>query len=347
MNKIILASLIAMSVLFVSCGDDDKPTAGSEMTIISINPMKGAVGTPVLITGTNFPANKADLAVTFNSTSAIIDSIVGTSKIYVRVPAGASTGKISLTALEKTVQSAEPFTIINSTASLLPSTADNYWIYSKFQLDSLNNVIIVNPGTDSIVSAGSINKLGKNATFFKTFSKQNVGSEYTVGIDQFYYEENQVLFTHSSWFDDLMNFGGMGLQLPFQISEQWLKLIDPFRNDWTIYSRTFNKETFNFGTLDGELTLRGVNLGTLDYTLNNKLYTDTRRVDIVMIFNGSVNTQLGVIPLNLQRILNLWYAPGVGKLKAKMSSMPFIVPSFGINQVIPGYEQIISKYQIK
>lgn len=350
MKTKLLILAILLPLILIACSDDDKPTSSSKPSFESFSPNSGSVGTPVVITGKNFPSNKADIAVKFNGTLAVVDSVTfgssDNSKIYLRVPVGASTGKISITISGTIYQFAEDFTVVSSNVSLLPLDEGNYWVYSKLQLDSNNATINANPGRDSLIAAGIVSILGKSANSQAMFSKVDLSTNYTKGSDQYYYEENSVIYTHSNWFDELMNFGSGGLALPFSIDEQWLKLVDPNASEWMIYTRNFNNETLSFGTLTGTLTLMGINLGTSTAQVSGKSYPNTRQINVKFNFVGNAITALGTIPLNLERVLSVWYAPAIGKIKVKMNTMRFVIPGL-MDQWIPGYEQNLTDYRLK
>jgi Divergent InlB B-repeat domain len=78
-------------------------------TIASFTPASGPVGTNVTITGTNFTGATA---VTFNGANASFSATSATT-IQATVPAGATTGSISVTAPGGTATSAGPFTVVN------------------------------------------------------------------------------------------------------------------------------------------------------------------------------------------------------------------------------------------
>jgi len=80
---------------------------GALPTISSFSPMNGPVGTPVTITGTNFTGATS---VAFNGTAAAF-TINSSTQISTTVPAGATTGKISVTKSSGTVFSVDDFTV--------------------------------------------------------------------------------------------------------------------------------------------------------------------------------------------------------------------------------------------
>ncbi|MEQ8364084.1 MAG: IPT/TIG domain-containing protein [Cyclobacteriaceae bacterium] len=82
-------------------------------TITSFTPAAGSIGTTVTITGTNFSATPSNNMVMFNGATAIVTASTATS-ITTTVPAGATTGKISVTVAGNTATSANDFTILTT-----------------------------------------------------------------------------------------------------------------------------------------------------------------------------------------------------------------------------------------
>jgi len=73
-----------------------------EPQISGINPEQGAVGTQVMISGTDFSTDKDDISVEFNGTiSEVVSATL--SSIETRVPENATTGPISITVRNVTV----------------------------------------------------------------------------------------------------------------------------------------------------------------------------------------------------------------------------------------------------
>ena len=68
----------------------------TSLSITSLNPTSGPVGTSVTVTGTNFGATQGASTITFNGTLATPTSWIATS-IVVPVPAGATTGSVVVT----------------------------------------------------------------------------------------------------------------------------------------------------------------------------------------------------------------------------------------------------------
>ncbi len=98
---IVLSFPLAVVPLLQGCaqakngaGTSPAPTAASSIT--SVTPNSGAVGTSVMIAGTNFGTTQGTSTVTFNGTAANPTGWSGTS-IAVAVPSGATTGNVVVT----------------------------------------------------------------------------------------------------------------------------------------------------------------------------------------------------------------------------------------------------------
>jgi hypothetical protein len=113
-------ALTLIAVFTFSCDSgDEKPALP---TILSVSPAQAEVGETVTITGTNL---SAVTAVKFNATTATIDSKSATT-IVTKVPAGATSGKISVTAPAGSASSAADFTVVvaPTIASFSPAKAE-------------------------------------------------------------------------------------------------------------------------------------------------------------------------------------------------------------------------------
>jgi RHS repeat-associated protein len=92
-------------------------------TITSLSPTSGAVGASVTITGTNFGATQGSSTVTFNTTNATSITSWSATSIVVTVPAGATTGSVSVT-VGGVVSNKKTFTVVAapSITSLSPTS---------------------------------------------------------------------------------------------------------------------------------------------------------------------------------------------------------------------------------
>lgn len=98
---------------FQSCKKNDTPPAPPPPVAPVINnfsPVKGAVGTTIIITGTNFDSIPANNVVKFNGVTATVSQASAT-QLTVKVPAGALTGKITATVNSLMATSSTNFTV--------------------------------------------------------------------------------------------------------------------------------------------------------------------------------------------------------------------------------------------
>lgn len=99
-------AIVSLILLFLtSCGGGTEPP-----DIYEFNPASGVVGTTVTINGLGFDPGGANNIVKFNGTIAPITSS-GNNTLVVTVPAGATTGSISVTVNGQTAISSSVFTV--------------------------------------------------------------------------------------------------------------------------------------------------------------------------------------------------------------------------------------------
>lgn len=107
LNKFRLSFVIVTVILLflTSCGSGTEPPDIYEFT-----PTSGVVGASVTINGIGFDPGGVNNIVKFNGTTAPITSF-GDNTLVVTVPAGATTGNISVTVNGQTATSSSVFTV--------------------------------------------------------------------------------------------------------------------------------------------------------------------------------------------------------------------------------------------
>lgn len=126
-------------------------------TITSFTPTTGPIGTPVVITGTNFSTTPASNAVTFFNNRAATVSGSTTTTINTTVPASSVTGRISVTVNCVTVQSATNFIV---GAAPVPTITS----FTPTSGPVGTTVIITGTNFSSTPSANTVNFNGTAAT---------------------------------------------------------------------------------------------------------------------------------------------------------------------------------------
>jgi len=95
--------------------------AAGQSATFEFHPKSGPVGASVTISGSNFSTDPAQDTVKFNGTTASISSASATT-LVVTVPAGATTGTLSITSPGGSVASADSFTVLTSPGTLTISS---------------------------------------------------------------------------------------------------------------------------------------------------------------------------------------------------------------------------------
>jgi N-acetylglucosamine-6-sulfatase len=116
------ALLIAMSAIAIVAGLAF-PARAEAPSVTGFDPTSGAIGSSVTIAGSGF---RGATDVTFNGASAARFSIDSDAQITATVPAGATTGPISVVTPEGTATSADGFTATNQNIVLILSDDQRY-----------------------------------------------------------------------------------------------------------------------------------------------------------------------------------------------------------------------------
>ncbi|HEY8933927.1 MAG TPA: IPT/TIG domain-containing protein [Cyclobacteriaceae bacterium] len=159
-----LVNLLCILVFLVGCKKSDEPAP--QLSITSFTPTSGAEGTSVTITGQSFSTTAANNVVKFNGTTATVMNATAT-EITTNVPAGATSGKITVTVNGATATSATDFTFLPTpvitsftpgyylSGSTLPSVVISG---SNFSTTTTDNVVKFN-GATATVSAATATQL--------------------------------------------------------------------------------------------------------------------------------------------------------------------------------------------
>ncbi len=222
-----------------------------------------------------------------------------------------------------------------------PLTIGSYWIYDVFMLDD-NGTANLMPDYDSSVVVSSIDLMNQSGRIMRSFSVSPSG-EISDENDNYYYETSGKLYMHSKAFTDFFS----NEFLPIQMKEQWMKIADKNDDDWKVYDETIPETTGPMNmTFSGRIIVNGEKGGNKTFNIGNK---DVKADEYLMFvnFNGNATTSLFPlpIPINLDRVMKLYYANGIGLISQKMDAMTFSLAGF--NLPMPGTETILKRYHIK
>lgn len=90
-----LCTLFLACLSFVACSNDDGDDTPN-FTVASFSPAAATPGSEITITGTDFPSEASEIAITIGGASATIVSVTATT-LVAEVPEGATSGAISIT----------------------------------------------------------------------------------------------------------------------------------------------------------------------------------------------------------------------------------------------------------
>jgi hypothetical protein len=155
--------LLLISGLFLglaACKNDETPvTPDTVLAVTSLTPASGLAGTKVVITGTKFDAIAANNKVLFNTIPATVTTATATS-LEVTVPAGATTGAVSVTVAGKTATSASPFTISDRTTVEVKGNISTNTNWTADKIYTIKGFVYVQSGVTLTIEKGTLIKGG-------------------------------------------------------------------------------------------------------------------------------------------------------------------------------------------
>lgn len=165
-------------------------TSPSALAIFGFSPAQGSVGQTVAIQGQNFSATPSANTVQFNGTAATVTAAT-TNSLTVTVPAGATTGLISVAVGTATANSSTNFTVlaIPAIASVSPTLTVQTPTISSFQVTGSNLTGVTFSFAPSFtppaitISNVVINGNGTSATMTLTLATNAAGTFALVATD--------------------------------------------------------------------------------------------------------------------------------------------------------------------
>ncbi|PQA58355.1 IPT/TIG domain-containing protein [Siphonobacter curvatus] len=151
--------VIAAGLATASCNNDDSPAP--VVTIASVNPTSGPVGSDITITGTEFGSDTTGVRVTFTGGALAKVKTIAPTSIVATVPAGAQDGPITVKIGSKSaVTSPSAFTLGNKTVIEVSNeiAASTTWEASKVYV--IKGFVYVRSGATLTIQPGTIIKGG-------------------------------------------------------------------------------------------------------------------------------------------------------------------------------------------
>ncbi len=232
--------------------------------------------------------------------------------------------------------------------NLFPMDPDRYWIGERYELDSNNNRVSSEPMfEDSTYISGQEEKTGKIAAIFTT-KQLDVNTESS----RCHFKDGDSIFLHSEFFNEFINLENLpgNIELPINITDQWLLIFDPSRNSWDIFDELFDNVKFyaefvqDTLTLNGHLAASGKVAGVDEVEFEGsklkalKVTINLQSVDMTI--------SIGSYPVEatLSRDYHIWYADQIGIVKEQLESLTVDIPSVMENQKLPGYDWEMTDY---
>lgn len=144
----LLFVLLGLLSLVLSCKKEESQPTPTTLSITTVTPMSGTVGTKVVITGTGFSPTLASNSIKFGTTIATVDS-ASTTRLVTKVPQGAQTAKISVEVGGKIVSSTNDFSISPTTSTTIANNTSflnelNYHTFIELQITSAKIASVLN-----------------------------------------------------------------------------------------------------------------------------------------------------------------------------------------------------------
>ena len=232
--------------------------------------------------------------------------------------------------------------------SIFPTTINSYWVYNTYSLDSLGKLDTkVKPTFDSMVVAGNINILQKDAQIFRTFAQNATGANDTT--DNYFYSTSNSINVHSSYFNNLTKqFPALFqsyLNSMFKIKEQWLLVVDADHLQWLVLDQPIDtganimgfKVTGNIQIIGAQGNNKEIQIGGQNFTAKEYIMTFN--------FNGSIMYNSIPIPLPITRKSHFYFVENIGMVENYTENSSFSIPLAG-SYPIPGSDQVILKYNV-
>jgi len=220
-----------------------------------------------------------------------------------------------------------------------PEEVGNYWILDAYDLDMNNNPVTDTYRTDSMIVAGSVNLLDKDADTFLIYDEDN-----ELKSQKYFYNDDDDVFIHSDFLNlFLSEIGGAMFSLPFNLGNRWIKIADFKENNWAVFDTTFQDfDLYNGILVSGNFSAKGKKGDQMNISVGSQSYKSQEFI-LTFQFNGFVSIDPDtekVFTFNIHH----WFGEGVGLIMTTYESSVF---DFGIGSYdFMGKEEKVKRFNI-
>ncbi|MCL6266053.1 IPT/TIG domain-containing protein [Flagellimonas myxillae] len=132
-NVFALPLLAMLFIVACSKKDDDDTPPEVSVSITSISPLKGEVGTEITVVGSEFSAVASENTVTLGGTAVTLNSAKA-NELKFDVPEGATSGKVSVKVGSSTATSTETFTVTIDPTAVVGIVPSYDYTTTKFEI---------------------------------------------------------------------------------------------------------------------------------------------------------------------------------------------------------------------
>jgi hypothetical protein len=220
-----------------------------------------------------------------------------------------------------------------------PDEDGSYWILDVYELDIDNNPVNETHRTDSMIVAGEVNLLGKEADTYLIYDEDN-----ELKAQKYFYSDDSDIYLHSDFINSyLSELGGSMFSLPFNLGNRWIKIADFKNNSWAVFDTTFQDfDIFNGILVSGNFSVSGKIGSQKNITVGSQSYSSQEFI-LTFEFKGYVS-----IDPDTEKIFTFnihhWFGKGVGLIQTTYASSVF---DFGIGSYdFTGREEKVIRFNI-
>ncbi|TAL70410.1 MAG: hypothetical protein EPN82_02020 [Bacteroidetes bacterium] len=335
-NSLIYLVLFFISIILInSCSETT--SVNDSPVINSLSKTVAVIGENITITGMKFGSVQNTSAVSFNGIQATDYTSWNDTLIVVKIPLGATSGNVIVTANGKQ-SNAVAITILQN---YFPNAVGNYWVYESFMLDTAGNRDNGTRTIDSVAITGSWNFLGKYSDIYTAYTGTSGEKE------KYYYSENGRFYTN------ITNVMPPQMPIPIDYTDAWIVIADPDSASWSIFSQELKDVEMDLPGGQGKGILNGTFLIMGEKGLKQTITTGetpsinpmSQEYKILYSYQGKITVQGIPFDLNFTVTEHQWYGENIGLVLDKVDPTTIQI-SFLFKYVIQGSESSMLRYHV-